>query len=404
MESEFDKEIDVLLRQAVRRGDLASENAAAATAHLDADEINAFAEHLLTGKAQTRAVEHFADCSRCRNILSNLVDFNAAPESEILHAEKKIPRATPVTPWYKKLFSFPQVAYAMGALALVFGGIIAVIVLRTSTQKNASEVAQMDEREKTQYPSAGMPAATPLSSMSANSVANVSNSAMSAANTSVSSATSANSNASMAAAPRPENKPGQAANSAMANSAASPVEKSDEAAKPAAPKPAPPANEAEAKKEKTADMITVQPPAAAIRNNSTTVDGNLTDQQAEIVQNQMQNQSRMTPDTKSGGNLPVNGRSTRNLQMAKRAESGGGAVASDAKDKAESSATKTIGGKNFRRADGVWYDVNYKNQKTTNVSRGSADFKKLDANIRSIADNLGGVVVIVSGGKAYRIQ
>jgi hypothetical protein len=44
-------------------------------------------------------------------------------------------------------------------------------------------------------------------------------------------------------------------------------------------------------------------------------------------------------------------------------------------------------------------------QKTTNVSRGSDEYKKLDAGLRSIADSFSGeTVIIVWQGKAYRIR
>ena len=56
MDSEFDKEIDVLLRQTARNGDFVSNNAA--TAHLDADEIAAFAENALPEKTRQTYMRH----------------------------------------------------------------------------------------------------------------------------------------------------------------------------------------------------------------------------------------------------------------------------------------------------------------------------------------------------------
>ena len=113
----FDKEIDSLLRRTAK-----GEGVQTFDAHLDADEISLFAENALTAKARSRSVEHLAQCAKCRKILSNLISFNAETESETIHAgESDIVSVAPVIPWYRRLFAFPQITFAMGALALVFG-------------------------------------------------------------------------------------------------------------------------------------------------------------------------------------------------------------------------------------------------------------------------------------------
>lgn len=66
--------------------------------------------------------------------------------------------------------------------------------------------------------------------------------------------------------------------------------------------------------------------------------------------------------------------------------------------------TRVVGGKTFNSRDGAWYDATYHNQTTINFRRSSVDYKKLDSGLRSIADTLGGTVVIVWKSKAYRIQ
>lgn len=77
-----------------------------------------------------------------------------------------------------------------------------------------------------------------------------------------------------------------------------------------------------------------------------------------------------------------------------------------AKPHAKSTTTvgKQIGGKSFNRQDGVWYDSAYSGQATTDVRRGSNEYKKLDPGLRSIAESLSGTVVVVWKSSAYRIQ
>jgi hypothetical protein len=74
------------------------------------------------------------------------------------------------------------------------------------------------------------------------------------------------------------------------------------------------------------------------------------------------------------------------------------------KSRSSAAATRQINGKIFTRNSGVWYDASYNGQATTNVSRNSGDYQKLDAGLRSVAGNLSGTVVIVWKNKAYRIQ
>jgi hypothetical protein len=70
----------------------------------------------------------------------------------------------------------------------------------------------------------------------------------------------------------------------------------------------------------------------------------------------------------------------------------------------EASGRRQIGGKIFDLKQGVWYDAAYHGQRTINVRRGTVEYKKLDAGIRTAADSLGGIVVMVWHDKAYRIQ
>jgi len=67
-------------------------------------------------------------------------------------------------------------------------------------------------------------------------------------------------------------------------------------------------------------------------------------------------------------------------------------------------ATRTVNGRTFTKKDGVWYDADYHGQSTINVRRGSDAYKKLEGGLRNIADSLGGTLVTVWKGKAYRIQ
>jgi hypothetical protein len=95
MELEFDKEIDALMR----KGGV-SVGGSPAGGHLDADEISAFAENAMPERSRALYLGHFAECDRCRKILSNLIALNAEAEPE--KAAAAIPLSAPTaseTPW-----------------------------------------------------------------------------------------------------------------------------------------------------------------------------------------------------------------------------------------------------------------------------------------------------------------
>ena len=69
---------------------------------------------------------------------------------------------------------------------------------------------------------------------------------------------------------------------------------------------------------------------------------------------------------------------------------------------------RRVGGRQFRRQGGVWVDTAYNSSRqTTSVARGSEQYRALVADepgIRTIADQLGGEVIVVWKGRAYRIH
>ncbi|MBC7930883.1 MAG: hypothetical protein H7Z38_10010, partial [Rubrivivax sp.] len=69
---------------------------------------------------------------------------------------------------------------------------------------------------------------------------------------------------------------------------------------------------------------------------------------------------------------------------------------------------RSVAGHRFRREGGAWVDVNYKSSMaSTGVRRGTDAFRALVADIPEIgrvASQLGGEVVVVVKGRAYRIR
>lgn len=406
MEFEFDKEMDSLLRQAARSGETVfAANSLSGishlnTSHLDADEISLFAENLLSAKQRASAITHLADCPRCRNVLAEFAKINI----ENLAAEPA-PVASVIAsfPWYKTLFAFPKLGFAMGALALVFSGVIVFFVLQNSQETTNSSIAQM---EKTSADSDEEVKSAPATQMSANSNMNTvvappsfANSNMTSAilSTNTANATSTNTTA---AIPKNNLASGSGAVSGAGNANIASTTSGEITARQIQELPVT-TSALPYVSPKKAETYSAASPKPAARENNYPNDGATADSvksQNEITQNSVvQNQQSISPDAQSVRRSSVqNGRAGIARQEEERADN------KKAKDKAVES--KTAGGKVFRFADGIWYDSAYNNQRPTNIRRGSEEYKKLDANLRSIADKIGGVVIIIWRGTAYRIQ
>lgn len=365
MEFEFDKEMDAILRRA-RVG----EAAISFDSHPDADEISAFAENVVTEAARMRYTAHFADCARCRKILSNVVLLNGEAETETASSVVAATVKEENVPWYRRFFAFPQIAYAMGAMVLLFSGFFVYLVLQNLTPTERSVSYSTDTTANRPAPQTA-----PVLSSNANTAANVS---VPAANTSV-----------------PTNAPATTANSAPL----SPSNPTVTAATPAERKSAETENDA-----LVAETQPMMTPAA-----TPAVKPVLRDEDADDSKLAKQQQNQPSP---AGAGREENKRDKEEAfskdgvldgrKDQPKAKTAPRSAPEDAKKLA--GEQRIVGGKTFNNVGGIWFDAAYANQKQKTVRRGTNDYQKLDSGLRSIADGLGGTVVVLWKGRAYRIQ
>ncbi|MGI8884164.1 MAG: hypothetical protein ACR2IA_07965 [Pyrinomonadaceae bacterium] len=394
MIEEFDKEIDTLLRQTAK-----GETAFAETnpdsrfkipkskiqnpkskIHPDADEISAFAENALPEKLKPKYTAHFAECDRCRKILSNTITLNSEAETVPAFSVAATPKIAVIKsiPWYRRLFAFPNAAYAMGALVVLFGGFLAFTLLQNVNNSQSSEVSMVSDSQ----PKAGGPSAASEPDFSANTMSNMSivsmnsmsNSAMSnSASVNMSNSSTMTSVVSNAAAQRTN------ANLSMANTNFLKKES--------------PLNEVEREKDLTQTKPSA-PTAADSAAGSVAENQSVSSKQInELPRNDDKAKIAQAAPSPSVETLPLNGRNMSELKSTRAKKSNSNAGES-----------RSVSGRNFTRKDGVWYDSAYNGQSTTNISRGSNEYQKLDSGLRSIAENLSGTIVVVWKSKAYRIQ
>ncbi|MBV9217542.1 MAG: hypothetical protein JO053_15350 [Acidobacteria bacterium] len=376
MELEFDKEIDAILRRA-RSAEAVDPTAKGS--HLDADTVNAFVENALPERARANYTAHFADCARCRKLLSSSITLNTAAVSAAGIAAESVrdtPAINAAVPWYSKLFRTPSLALGMGALVIVFSGVLGYMFLKD----RGAAAPTISQLKPPAYESS--------------TTANASNSNASSAAT-ASANSSANAAVSNSAVPEPlaenERGPGGPSTGTGSGSASANTRESDgiasnngggSAAQPMVSAPPPPVS---TDAPKPTDTMRKADVAAAMRT------GDDKDKEDE-------KKSARTEDTRR--DLP--------MTASKVGPSRAGPVQNQSNNvgqtMGEMAVTRNAGGKTFNNRNGAWYDSAYHGQATTNIRRGSDEFKKLDAGLRSIANQIGGVVIVVWSGKAYRIQ
>ena len=386
MDFEFDKEIDALLRQTAQ-GETAFAAANPKSKHLDADEIAAFAENALSEATRQKYARHLADCGACRKSLSSLIRLNSATENvaAVVQTEEKQSTAAPI-PWHRKIFAFPNLAYALGALVMVFSGIVAYTVLRNVNSLESAEVSQISERQPNGKGMNSDGDTAPTESYSSNMTSNAN--MMMSNSASMNTSTSAVANFSNPAMP-------SAPTAAMNSNAAMKMRENSDKGLRAELKSLAPKESADSAA--TQDSIaTGAPPPPPAKENDYQFDAEAQRQQPSQTQSSVaQNQTQVMPDSRNVQRAPTA------LSANERSKK----VQESKDDKQEkSNEPNSVGGKTFKRENNVWYDSAYRGQPTTNVTRGTNEYKKLDAGLRGIAENLGGTIVVVWKGKAYRIQ
>lgn len=397
MELNFDKEINALLRQAARSGEFVSTKP---DAHLDADEISAFAENALPEKTRGVYIKHFADCDRCRIILSNTILLNAEAENEtassvVIATAPEI--IAPKIPWYRKLFLMPNLAYTMGALVLAVGGMFGFLVLQNISQNRASEVSQV-RREEAKSSSQNTSDEGIFSNSNA---ATVSNSMANAANTSPN-MSSANTSATVS-------------NSAVSTN---PAENTEGLVSPANT-PVDKLSELDSTDTKMRDEDQM---SAKQRNNKDISDlptaGRTLPKPEEKLSDDRK--AKEEPALKSASAAPNKPppppppASVSSQAENERSDSVARAKKLEKRDTGSRENTRQLNGKTFNRVGGVWIDSAYNKSdggssnmtlpRTQTIRRGSSEYQRLDKQIRIIAESLTGPMIIVWKDGAYRIQ
>jgi hypothetical protein len=441
MKFEPDTEMERLLRRHARRsGRLASSGTEAARgtsnderaaapiaggAHLDADEMNAYAEGVLSETARSRYFSHLADCDECRSLVTKLTLAANVATQPSTHAAVASAPSRSWREWLAALFSPPVLRYGVPAFALLLVMVVAFVALRERRRDNL--VAQNERtRERVQNSAAAPPGVDERSTQTAAGTTATGNNAGGTLNE--------NANAPGNEQRQADTTTGTAAAEYQAGKKDAEPE-SKTTAQPAGPKPAQQTASSTDVIQQPRDtdeavsMAKVQPPVTAPPAAQTSVNNDRRAAEDEARKSgefgEKAKTARPSTTTAAGGIMrdaptannqaPAASRAQRSgtrerLGRSSKAEEGRSreedVAGSDKRDDG-AGETRSAGGRHFRRQGGAWIDTAYNSSRTAiNVARGSEQYRALVADepgIRAIAEQLGGVVVIVWKKRAYRI-
>lgn len=384
MKQPENNEIDILLHG------LASRERAAPTelavnvngAHLDADELNSYAEGALPPSTRARYTSHLADCGDCRKIVTQL-SLAAGPRIN----ETPVSRSTVKFDWRKMLgglFAPAVLRYAMPALVLIVVG-----VTFFAWQQQRREFIALNNNRQSEVSTAVQPDSSVTKEQSGQ-VDQVAEQKAAAPSTTraASSADKAGEKTSDTAKPAPtaastEKEPAKNEVAGLAQPAYAP----EPAPPPAAAKPAT-ASETKDNAQVASALADLKPAAARKRE---------ADKQGE----------KTRADAGAGrfaaADAPAAGKDDGRKKEKAVNSASRGAVGRD-----EESETRSVGGRRFQRRNNVWVDAAYSSSLSmTTVTRGSEQYRALvgdEPGIDSIAKQLSGEVIVVWKGRAYHIR
>jgi hypothetical protein len=357
------------------------------SAHLDADELNSYAEGVAPAPARARYTEHLADCDACRGIVVGLSQAAGVAN------RFEVPEQKGAASFWQKLgalFSPAVLRFAVPAMVLIAVVGIGVLVLRQQPT---------DDR----YIARNEPAATaPSSALKENAPAlNPTPEAQTKINNGLVSQPSIESpdskpklldDKTKVAELQPDSrglKAGPPKDTEVSMDGTSSEESPRYAGEPktAAPPPAP-AKVLDA--EKSAELAKEQPAKREDRSRD----------QDEVFRDES--------DDVHGPNRSRNNQAPVATQRGAVVMGGRGPSGMDKNKKAAEVETRTVVGRHFTREGGAWVDDAYDSSRgLVRVTRGSEQFRALIADepgVGTIAEQLNGVVIVVWKGRAYRIQ
>jgi len=388
MKQETNNEMDLLLRRLGQRQDVFAPEP---QDHLDADELNAYAENALPAKTRARYTQHLAECLRCREIVVQL-----SASAGVVIAEPADKLSAPAG-WRKFLASLltPMVLrYAAPAMGLIVVAVIGFVALRSNRPSEYVSQVQTARSDSSRNVAEQVESSSPQRGLAYES--------SKPADVPVNKEVQPKNEPQASPTPVPQATPADVTTSAPL--AKAPVTKSESqpaaATEPPAPSPAK-LDVNDEKRQKNEDVA--GKPAAEVK----------------VAPKEVTSQDFEFGVGKKGEEpATARARAAKNKSVVAGAATAQGAAAPpsrrerdrDDEETAKDSVsdTRSVAGRQFRKQEGVWIDTAYdKSRSVTTYHRDSESYRSLIADepaIKTIADQLGGEIIVVWKGRTYRIR
>lgn len=420
-----DAQIDLLLRRhagQARPGQaLEQETGISASRHLDADELNAFAEGSLPDAARARYVSHLADCDDCRKVASQLAISGGA----VVAAEAK--RDPQGYSWWKSLSGFfSPLTLRYAAFAVVLVAVVGVVFLVTRQQRESNFIARNESTNQAQVSAVRPADAAPPAGLNQSEKGNADRSAATstaAASPIVNkpeSKVAEDSAQPKAPPPKPEQE----------TTTTSPMLAAKKAAEPATAEsspayaPPPPGEITRAgtisneRQNIPRDVASGPRKSESLSDKSKMIDRSRAGEMPKDSRaddgsyraglNQPRANIQREADEKAAPGRDADTRASRNRDAKEsrpQASATQSAATGSRNASEEAPETRSAGGRKFRRQGNGWVDMKFKSSMTLkSISRGSSEFDALDSGLRSIAQQISGQVIVVWKNKAYLIR
>ena len=420
-----DAQIDVLLRRYAGRSP-----SNAVSAHLDADELNAFAEGSLPEAARSRYVSHLVDCDNCRQIVSQL----AISRGAVTAAEASTARERSGYSWGKRFSGFfSPLTLRYAAFAMVLIAAAGAIFLVTRRPRESNLLAQNEQASQ-----------APASAVKPNNDATPQTGSASQFDGNQNKQGSATNPERLSKSAPSSDQTAKLDQSKFGDNPASPPKAAKEAESISTPALAA-SKKAESPVNETVPSYAPPPPVAGQRaqiqsrqqQNAAGVASKSGPRQSEQSKDQFKVMgrpqtaetgkeipaqddvarvvvqppaSKRASDEKAKGprrDIANNATMNRNANETRADTAKSQAVVTLNRAASEEKPPETLsaGGHKFRRQANAWVDMKFKSSMSVKViSRGSSEYDSLDSGVRSIAQQLGGEVIVVRKGKAYLIR
>ena len=390
MKTTNQNEMDLLLRALGRDAASRSQTGSSLETgdHLDADQLNCYAEGVVSDAERLRYNKHLADCDRCRSIVASLV-----PAMARQHEALKPESGWSLREQLAALFAPSVLRFAIPALALTAVIAIAIVALRRPQQTDF--IAQNQQQAPSAVPGSGE--TQPTTSNGAPQPAG-SPGQQSAELKQKNALSDQKSDTSQPLAVAPKTSSDKATPEREAKGLLEPPDTSVAQSQPFAAQPsgasAPP-----------------PPPRAASLDANKVAEARKKEEDEDLQKRRRdENVFQARAENEVARGAPMKGGPLRNNSGNVGGNSSVLSRQANKDDRAAENAVETrkISGRLFHREGNAWIDSDYASGRATiNVKRGSEQFRALIADepgLRSIAEQLGGEVIVVWKGTAYRLR